>query len=286
MKGRRLLFRKIALLLVIVCAGIQAQAFKVPRLTSWVNDDAGMLDQSTVQELDSLLKSYEKQTTNQIFVLTVPSIGDAESIEEYSIKVAESWKAGRKGKDNGVILLVARDERKVRIEVGYGLEGTLTDLASSRIIRNAIVPRFRQGDFSGGIRAGVLGIIDAIGDKNFKAPAGTVAERPVVRNNWNQAGGRSGWVMLAIIVAVIVLFALSMFGRVFRGLGIGTLFGGIAYMIFGIGVFLLIAAVLGFIFGLGSGGTRGTRGGGFSSWGGLGGFGGGGFGGGGASGGW
>ena len=284
------MFRKVALMLILLSAGILARAFEVPRLASRVNDYAGMLDQPTARDINALLDTYEKQIINQIFQLTGPGIGDAEGIEEYSIKVAESWKAGHKGTDNGAILVVAKNERKVRIEVGYGLEGSLTDLASSRIIRNVIVPRFKQGDFSGGIKAGVGGIIAAIGDKNFQAPAGFELEQAVPQKNWDTSRGRGGWIMLPIIIAAFVLFVLSIFGRVFRGLGLGTLFGGIAYIIFGLGFFILIAAVLGFIFGLSSGGTRGTRGGGFSSWGGLGGgiggggFGGGGFGGGGGGG--
>ncbi len=94
-------------------------------------------------------------------VLTIPSL-EGEDLEDFSIKVAEAWKIGSKGVDNGVILLIARDDRKVRIEVGRGLEGKLTDLVSGRIIRNSIIPRFRAGDFDGGVRAGVSGIVEAV----------------------------------------------------------------------------------------------------------------------------
>ena len=121
-----------------------------------------MLSESTIAELEQLLKAHEDSTSNQVVVLTIPALGD-ESIEEFSIKVAETWALGQADKDNGVLLLVARDDRKVRIEVGSGLEGDLTDATSGHIIRNEIVPRFKEGDFDAGIRDGATAIVSTIG---------------------------------------------------------------------------------------------------------------------------
>ena len=148
----------VAALLFPLLASLAAE---VPYLTGHVNDAAGLLTSSTHAELESLLREHEDSTSNQVAVLIVPGL-EGESLEEYSLKVAETWKLGRKGKDNGVLLLVARDERKVRIEVGRGLEGDLTDLTCGMIIRHEIVPRFRDGDYDGGVRAGVMAILAAI----------------------------------------------------------------------------------------------------------------------------
>ena len=129
-------------------------ALVVPELKGRVNDYAGMLSPATVRDLDALLAQFERSESTQIVVLTIPSL-ESDDLEQFSIKVAEAWRIGQKGSDNGAILLISRDDKKVRIEVGRGLEGTLTDLVSGRIIRNEITPRFRQGDFDGGVKAGV-----------------------------------------------------------------------------------------------------------------------------------
>ena len=133
----------------------------VPYLSGRVNDYAGLLSPQTRAELESLLKSHEDSTSNQVVVLTIRSL-EGEVLEDYSMKVAQTWKLGQKEKNNGVVLLVAKDDRKVRIEVGYGLEATLTDARCSQIIRNEIVPRFKDGDFDGGVRSGVEAILGTI----------------------------------------------------------------------------------------------------------------------------
>src|SRR5262249_48573382 len=130
---------------------VPAPAADVPYLTGRVVDNAEILKSATRERVTAALKAHEQATSNQIAVLTVPTIGD-ESIEEYAVKVFGTWKLGQKGKDNGVLLVVAPKDRKLRIEVGYGLEGTLTDAAASRIIRNVITPQFKAGDFVEGIR--------------------------------------------------------------------------------------------------------------------------------------
>ncbi len=126
-----------------------------------VHDDAHALKQETVDQLEKELKAYEDSTSNQIALLIVQSL-EGEVIEEYSLKVAEKWKLGTKNKDNGVLLLIAVDDHKMRIEVGQGLEGVLTDAQSSRVIRNEIAPEFRRGDYDAGVKAGINGIVKAI----------------------------------------------------------------------------------------------------------------------------
>jgi uncharacterized protein len=133
-------------------------AADVPFLSGRVVDDAEILSPAARERLAATSKAHEDRTTNQVVVLTVPSIG-GESIEEYANRVFDTWKPGQKGKDNGVLLLVVPNERKLRIEVGYGLEGTLPDVAAARIIRDRITPRFKAGDFDGGINDGVDAIV-------------------------------------------------------------------------------------------------------------------------------
>jgi len=127
-----------------------------------VHDEAHILKSETIESLEKELKVYEDSTSNQIAVLIVPSL-DGEVLEEYSLHVAEKWKLGQKDKDNGVLLLIAVDDHKMRIEVGQGLEGALTDAQSNRIIRNEIAPSFRRGDFDAGVTDGINSIIKAIG---------------------------------------------------------------------------------------------------------------------------
>jgi uncharacterized protein len=127
----------------------------------WVHDDAGILSGQTVQELESFLKFYRDSTSNQIAILTIQSL-QGEDIDDYAQKVASAWKLGQANKDNGVLLLVSVEDRQISIQVGYGLEGALTDLEASRINRNEVAPRFRAGDYDAGVRAGVSAIVDAI----------------------------------------------------------------------------------------------------------------------------
>ncbi|MBK8394532.1 MAG: TPM domain-containing protein [Leptospiraceae bacterium] len=124
-------------------------------------DEVGILSKETKLSIDKKLKEHEKQTSNQVVVLIIPSL-EGEILEEYSLKIASTWKLGQKGKDNGVLLLIAKNDRKMRIEVGYGLEGTLTDVLSNRIIRNEIAPAFKKENYSAGVEQGVDAIIGAI----------------------------------------------------------------------------------------------------------------------------
>lgn len=145
-----------------VCfAGSSAQLTAVPHLKSRVNDLADVLNKSTIQILEEHLKLLEDSDSTQIVVLIVKSL-NGESIESFSLRVAESWKIGQKNADNGALLVVSLADRLVRIEVGYGLEGQLTDLVCGRIIRHEIVPAFRNNDFSKGVLNGVSAMISVV----------------------------------------------------------------------------------------------------------------------------
>lgn len=136
-------------------------AAEIPYLTGRVNDTAHLLSPETRQSLGNLLKNHEEQTGNQIVVLTLSTLA-GESIERYAVRVFEAWKPGQKGKDNGVLLIVVPNDRIMRIEVGYGLEPVLTDLTAGRIIQQIMAPRFKAGDFDGGISEGVLAIVKVL----------------------------------------------------------------------------------------------------------------------------
>ena len=149
------------LALLLLALAVPARTAEVPFLSARVNDLAELLSPQTSAELEALLKAHEDSTSNQVAILIIPGL-EGEALEEYSLRVAEAWKLGTKGNDNGVLLLIARAERKVRIEVGTGLEGALPDIVCGQIIRNEIVPRFRRDDYDGGVRAGVEAILGAI----------------------------------------------------------------------------------------------------------------------------
>ncbi len=268
-----------------------AQAADVPPLRGYVNDYGSMISQGTRTRLESELKAFEGSDSTQLVVLTVPSLG-GEALEDYSVRVVEAWKIGQKGKDNGILLLVASQERRIRIEVGRGLEGRLTDLMAGRIIDLVIKPRFKRGDFDGGFVAGTHALIDAVRGEfkadQKKAPAGR--------------GSKVSFVTLLIFGGI----ALLILGNISRPLGAAAGALGLpaaAYLAMGPPlIFLVIIGLIGLVMGLllpllfsGGGGGGGFRpggfyggGGGWSSGGDSGGFSGGGgdFGGGGASGDW
>ena len=172
------MFRSIRLLnlatVLLLLTNLPAFAQKaIPELWGTrVHDEAHMLKQETIDQLEKRLKLYEDSTTNQMGILVFQSL-EGETIEEYSIRVAEKWKLGTKTNDNGVLLLVAIDDHKMRIEVGQGLEGVLTDAQSNRIIRNEMAPNFRRGDYDAGILAAVDSIIKAIGGEYSADDNGT-----------------------------------------------------------------------------------------------------------------
>jgi len=146
---------------IALLVALAAPAKEIPYLSGRVVDEASLLSAAARQRIDGELAALERESGDQVAVLIVQSLG-GEPLEEYSIKVAQTWKLGQKGKDNGILLLIARDDRKLRIEVGYGLEGTLTDLLSNEIIDQVVRPRFRQGDFDGGVEQGVDAIVKVL----------------------------------------------------------------------------------------------------------------------------
>lgn len=155
--------RILAVASLIFIAGLLFAQRAVPELWGMrVHDEARVLSQQTVQQLEAQLKQYEDSTSNQIAILIIPSL-NGEVLEDYALRVAEYWKLGQKDKDNGVLLLIAIEDRAVRIEVGYGLEGVLPDAVCNRIIRNELIPNFRRNDFDAGVLAAITAITQAIG---------------------------------------------------------------------------------------------------------------------------
>lgn len=149
------------LFLLLVSFSAWAQTSIPEHGGAWVHDQANLLSGQTKAELEGILKYERDSTSNQIAVLIVPSV-EGGDLDGYANEVFQKWKLGQSGKDNGVLFLVSVNDRQMRIEVGYGLEGILTDAMSSRINRNEVAPRFRQGDYDGGIKAGVIAIMQTI----------------------------------------------------------------------------------------------------------------------------
>jgi uncharacterized protein len=279
-----------AILALSLCWAFAASAdVAVPPLTGRVVDQTATLSGSDVAALTQSLQSLEARKGSQVAVLIVPTTAP-ETIEQYSLRVAEAWKIGRKKIDDGALLVVAKDDRKLRIEVGYGLEGALNDVTAKRIIDEVITPRFRSGDFAGGISAGVERIIGVIDGEKLPAPQ----QRP-------DSGGLSHidplnpFALFALFVVGAILRATL--GRLIGSTATGGLVGVLAWFFFGSLVVSIIAAAAAFVFTMvgesiasSNGGQRNWSGGGgsFSGSSGGGGFSGGGgsFGGGGASGSW
>ncbi len=261
----------------------------VPAVRSPVTDLTGTLTPDQAASLEAKLRTFEQSKGSQVAVLIVPTT-QPEDIEQYGIRVADAWKLGRQGVDDGAILIVAKDDRRLRIEVGYGLEGALPDATANRIIDEVIVPRFRDGDFYGGISAGV--------DRMLRVIEGEPLPEPEPRSPASAVPG------LPTLLPFLFIFALvggsifrRLFGRVGGAFATGGLVGFLTWLLIGILGLSVFAGILAFVFaligGLGGGGGRGPGGQGWYSrrhdrgWGHPGGWGGGGFGGGGGGfGGW
>src|SRR6476619_6323940 len=180
---------------------VPALALDFPVLTGRVVDDAGILDAGTRAALTQKLAEFEAKTSDQLVVVTLKSL-QGTSVEDFGVELGRHWQIGQKGKNNGVLLIVAPNERKVRIEVGYGLEGALTDAVSRLIIENAILPRFRAGDFPGGINRGVDDIISVLtGDaEEWKRRA---AQRPDTVSQTPSTQSDPVWPVIIIIMVVV-----------------------------------------------------------------------------------
>jgi uncharacterized protein len=282
---------RVSILALLVCWAFAALAdVAVPPLTGRVVDRTGTLSGAEIASLTQTLENLETRKGSQVAVLIVPTTAP-ETIEQFSIKVAEAWKIGRKKIDDGALLVVAKDDRRLRIEVGYGLEGALNDVTAKRIIDEAITPRFRTGDFAGGISAGVERIVGVIDGEALPAP-----QPPSGSGSLSDFDLLNPFVLFAVFIAGAILR--TMLGRLIGSVATGGVVGLLAWLIAGsLGASILLG-IIAFIFTMfgesivSSGGRGGTWSGGSSSGGGSssssGGFSGGGgsFGGGGASGSW
>ena len=227
------------------------RAIEVPPLTGRIVDRASLLSPELISSLSAELAAHEDRTGNQVVLLSIPSL-EGESLEEYSHRVATTWKLGRKGLDNGVLVLVVHRDRKIRIEVGYGLEGTLTDAQAARIIRQEMVPRFRAVDFPGGISAGLRAVMGTIeGTYRAKEESGGTLELgtggvweivflavlvgifagAIIGGRWKKPGGligsvvaffmslSAGWLLALIAAAIVLVVLLLMLASRGRGRG-------------------------------------------------------------------
>ncbi|MFA6418271.1 MAG: TPM domain-containing protein [Candidatus Margulisiibacteriota bacterium] len=264
-----------------------SEEVKFPAAVGFVNDFAGVLDQGTAEKLRHLSSDLEKKTSAELAIVTVKTVAPLDP-KEYAVKLFEKWGVGKKGQDNGLLFLVAVADHRVEIEVGYGLEGVITDARAGRILDEYVVPRFKEGDYSGGIYNGAAALAERIAtEKKVELGGDYKAEKPTA------SGGEAGFFSdFWLIVGIIGLIFLSVIfsGKIpgLLGLAFGAFFG---FSIAGL-IGAIVGAIIGFVLSFfagpfsGGGGFGGGFGGG-SSWGGGGfsGGGGGGFGGGGSGGG-
>ena len=252
--------------LAAFCAALAAvaalAATPVPKLETRVTDLAGTLAAPQRDALEAKLADFEKRRGSQVAVLVVPTIGD-ETIEEFSGRVADTWALGRKGVDDGVLFTVAMKERRMRIHTGRGVQGTLTDALSKRIISDIVGPRFRNGDFAGGIDAGVDAIMKAVEGEGLALPAPPARGKVETTSSF---GDLAIFALFAIPVVGMVLR--SMFGRFFGATLTSGLTGIGAWLLLGSLAIGIVAAVAAFLFTLmsGAGVGRSVRRGG---WGGV-----------------
>jgi len=230
-----------SLLALLLCWAVTAFAdVAVPPLTGRVVDQTGTLSSGDIDRLTQTLKNLELRKGSQVAVLIVPTT-QPETIEQFSIRVADAWKIGRKKIDDGAILVVAKDDRRLRIEVGYGLEGALPDVTTKRIIDEIITPKFRSGDFAGGISAGVDRIIGVIDGEPLPAPP---------QRQQQQQSSDLTWLLNPLnpftIIAILVLGGVmrGIFGRLFGSLTTGGLIGLVAWFVFGS---LIVSALAGIV---------------------------------------
>lgn len=289
----RLLSRLAVLLTVALASATVAwAALDFPALTGRVVDEAGILSPQFKNELSAQLAAHEQATTNQIVVVTLKSLRGTD-ISDYGYQLGRHWAIGQKGKNNGVLLIIAPNDKKLRIEVGYGLEGALTDAESHSIIERVIKPALRQNDFEQAIRGGVSAIVAAIqGEYQASPPVSTTSG-----DGSNFLGPLIGGLFVLHWIFGAVARRASTRTRAVAAGVIGTIAGAIAWFLFGLVVLAFIIALFVFVFMLLAGGRLGRGGSGYGNWGsggwsggggGDGGFSGGGgsFGGGGASGDW
>ncbi len=274
-------------LLALLCGAAWADEVPVPSLSARVTDLTSTLDAQQIQTLESRLAEFEKSKGAQLAVLIVPTT-QPETIEQYGIRVADAWKLGRKGVDDGALLLVAKDDRALRIEVGYGLEGALNDATANRIVEEIIVPHFKRGEFYQGVDAGLSAMMKVVEGEPLPAPP----ERTAVTGKFDIES-----LLFVAFGAVVVVGGIlrALLGRLPAALLTGGGLGVLAWLTVAPLLVALLVGAMAFVFVLlggarrGFGGYGGGFGGGHHGGGGFGGGfggGGGGFGGGGASGRW
>lgn len=268
------------LLLALLLTGLAHAEVAVPTLSGRITDLTATLDVQQIQALDARLAAFEAQKGAQIAVLIVPTT-QPETIEQFGIRVVDAWKLGRKGADDGALLLIAKDDHTLRIEVGYGLEGALNDATAHRIVDEIIVPHFKSGEFYQGVDTGVAAMMQVINGESLPPAkrASAVGKQDL------QSLMFAGFV---IVVAVGGMLR-ALIGRLPAAVLLGGVLGGLAWLVLASGLIALLAGIAAFVFVLLGGGrgfgVYGGMGGGGGFGGGFGG-GGGGFGGGGASGRW
>src|ERR1700728_4102551 len=193
----------------------------VPPLTARVTDLTGTLSGAAVARIEAKLKDLEAKKGSQVAVLIVPTT-QPEEIEQYGIRVAEAWRLGRKGVDDGAILIVAKNDRRVRIEVGQGLEGALPDAIANRIVDEAIAPHFKLGDYDGGVEAGIDKMISVVNGEPLPQPD----------TKWERHSGLSTLLPLLLVVVVVAGSVLrAMFGRLFGSIATGGVAGTIVWLL-------------------------------------------------------
>ncbi len=229
--------KNFVILITLVLMPFTATALDVPQLTGRINDYARLLSPEATTMLEQKLAAFEREKSTQVVVLTVPSL-QGDDIDQFAIRVADQWKIGQKGKDNGVILILAQAERKVRIEVGMGLQGVLPDITAGRIIRDVMRPYLRGGDYDRGVDAGVEAIMAATKGE-FTATPGEQAHRPKQRD-----ASRFLTFLLFTGIAAAALGSVSrplggVAGAIGLPLAVSTIFPGLSL------TFLLILAVVG-----------------------------------------
>ena len=231
--------KAILLVLLLGWAFAASADVAIPQLTGRVVDRTGTLSSSDIAALSQKLADFETRKGSQIAVLIVPTT-EPETIEQFSIRVAEAWKIGRKRVDDGAILVVAKNDRHLRIEVGYGLEGALTDVTSRRIIDEVITPKFREGDFAGGISAGAERMMRVIDGEPLPAPS-----RSVNFANLDDIGPLAPFALFASLVVGGILR--SLLGRLLGSVATGSVIGLLALLILGSGALALLAGIIAFV---------------------------------------
>lgn len=260
-----------------------AEPVPLPALQTRVTDLTATLDATQRGRLEARLAAIDRAGRAQVAVLLLPTT-EPETIEQFGIRLAEAWKVGRKGADDGLIIIVAKNDRRMRIEVGYGLEGRIPDAIASRIVNERMAPAFKQGDFFGGLAAAIAAVDQALGGTAGAAEAALPAAAPVASTGGAMQGDWIEWLFMLAMGAGVLRAIFGLLGS----LAAAAVGGWLGFMVFGSTGIALVAGVVVFLLSfvsLAGGGRGGGFGGGMSGGGGFSG-GGGGFGGGGASGRW